>query len=501
MATSLATSLATSPGVIAPPHPPVHRRLSAPALAALVTGWQSGGPAYAALADAVRGAVLSGTVAPNTRLPSERDLAVALGVSRTTTAAAYAALRERGFVTSRTGVGTVAVLPRPARRAQPQWCGGDAPVPVGVEPPEDLVDLGQAAPAAPPQLHAAYGRALEALPGYLSGRGYEPLGLQPLREAVAQRLTERGTPTTPDQVLVTTGAQHAIATVAQSLLGPRDRVVVQSPTYAHGIEAMVGRGARVVGFPVGAGLPGDGPGFDVALFESTIRAATPRLAYLVPDFHNPTGYSLTSDERAEVRRIALRHRVTVIGDETLTDIALDGPAPEPLAGDGSATSHLLTVGSASKTFWGGLRVGWVRAHPDVVAHLARVRGASDIATSVLEQLAVVELLARRDEVLAERLPLLRSQRDLLRSAVTAAIPSWHVTAPAGGLSLWVDLGRPLAHALAAAAAVRGLVVNPGPSLTPDGAATSRVRLTFAPDAEAIRRAVPRLVAAWEHVTG
>ena len=273
----------------APALPPVHRRLSAPALGALIDGWQTGGPAYVALADAVRGAVLSGTVPPHTRLPSERELAGTLGVSRTTTAAAYAALRERGFVMSRTGVGTVAVLPRPARRTQPQWCGGDAPVPVGVEPPDDLVDLSQAAPAAPSQLHAAYGRALEALPAYLSGRGYEPLGLEPLREAVAQRLTERGTPTTPDQVLVTTGAQHAITTVAQSLLGPRDRVVVQSPTYAHGIETMARRGARVVGFPVGAGLPGDGPGFDVGLFESTIRAATPRLVYLVPDFHNPTG--------------------------------------------------------------------------------------------------------------------------------------------------------------------------------------------------------------------
>ncbi|MGW6007224.1 MocR-like transcription factor YczR [Oerskovia enterophila] len=493
MSTSLAAPASTLP--------PVHRRLSAPALGALITGWQTEGPAYVALADAVRGAVLSGTVAPHTRLPSERDLAGALGVSRTTTAAAYAALRERGFVTSRTGVGTVAVLPRPTRRAQPRWCGGDAPVPVGVEPPDDLVDLGQAAPAAPPQLHAAYGRALEALPDYLSGRGYEPLGLQPLREAIAHRLTERGTPTTPDQVLVTTGAQHAISTIAQSVLGPRDRVVVQSPTYAHGIEAMVGRGARVVGFPVGAGLPGDGPGFDVALFESTVRAATPRLAYLIPDFHNPTGYSLTPDERAEVRRIALRHRVTVIGDETLSDIALDGPAPEPITGDGSATSHLLTVGSASKTFWGGLRVGWVRAHPDVVAHLARTRAASDIATSVLEQLAVTELLARREEVLAERLPLLRSQRDLLRSAVTTAVPSWRVASPAGGLSLWIDLGRPLAHALTAAAAVRGVVINPGPSLTPDGGASSRVRLTFAPDAEAIGRAVPRLAAAWEHVAG
>ncbi|MEK8228759.1 pyridoxal phosphate-dependent aminotransferase [Oerskovia sp. M15] len=316
--------------------------------------------------------------------------------------------------------------------------------------------------------------ARRLLPPAAAPRGLRASARVPARLPVRTRLRAARTPASargdraaahrarhpdhPDQILVTTGAQHAISTIAQSVLGTRDRVVVQSPP-TRTASRRWSRGGASRRVPRGCGPAGDGPGFDVALFESTVREATPRLAYLVPDFHNPTGYSLTSEERAEVRRIALRHRVTVIGDETLTDIALDGPAPEPLAGDGSATSHLLTVGSASKSFWGGLRVGWVRAHPTSSRTL---RAPAQPATS-----------RRRS---SNSLRWSSCSPGATRSSPTgspAARPAR--PAPLGGhhrralvarrvtrgraLAL-VDLGRPLAHALAAAAAVRGVVINP-----------------------------------------
>jgi DNA-binding transcriptional MocR family regulator len=280
----------------------VHRHLSSAAAVRLLGRWHAGGPAYAALADAVRAAVLAGTLAPHTRLPSERDLAAALGVSRTTTAAAYRRLRELGFARSRTGAGTVVVLPHGGRRrGTGRTAGGDAPTGApAAAPPVDLADLAQATSAAPPGLHAAYARALERLPDYLGEGGYEPFGVAALREAVAARFTERGTPTEPDQVLVTTGAQHAITTLATTLLAGGDRAVVQSPTYYHAMEALRRAGARLVALPVGHGGPGS-PGFDVDLFESTLRQVSPRLVYLVPDFHNPTGYTLTPDGSATDR--------------------------------------------------------------------------------------------------------------------------------------------------------------------------------------------------------
>lgn len=491
----------------------VHRHLSPAAAARLLGRWHAGGPAYTALADALRAAVLAGTLAPHTRLPSERDLAAALGVSRTTTAAAYGRLRELGFARSRTGSGTVVVLPRAsARRPADRAAGGDAPPgPAPRTAPIDLADLSQATSAAPSGLHAAYSRALERLPEYLSGGGYEPYGLGVLREALADHHTRRGTPTTPDEVLVTTGAQHAITTLADTLLGAGDRAVVQSPTYYHAMESLRRAGARLVPVPVGRGDRGarggrdhDAPGFDVDLFDSTLRQVAPRLVYLVPDFHNPTAYTLTPEERAGVRDAAARHRVTVVGDETLTDLDLDGdpdatgPVVEPLAGDGTSP-YVVTVGSASKSFWGGLRVGWVRAHPDLVARLARTRQSADIATAVLEQLTVVELLDDAAAVLAERRRTLRAQRDLLCGLLARALPQWRVDVPEGGLSLWVDLGAPVAQALAAAAAAEGVLVNAGPTFTPDGSAADRLRLTFSRPPEQLEHAVARLSAAWGRV--
>jgi DNA-binding transcriptional MocR family regulator len=483
---------------------PAVRHVSAAATARLLGDWRSGGPVYLALADALRSAVLSGTLAPLTRLPSERDLASALGVSRTTTASAYARLRELGFAVSRVGSGTVAVLPRASaserpsgRRPAPAVPAGDAPAAERIEEDGTLelaapLDLGQATPSATPALHAAFSRALEALPAYLGTGGYAHHGIDPLRVAIADRYTARGVPTTPDQVLVTTGAQQAIALLAAAFVAPRETVVVESPTYFHGIEALRRTGGRVVGVPVG----------DVETLASAVRRTRPRLVYLVPDFHNPTGRSLTADERASVRELADRTGVVVVGDETLTDLALDDDAAvsTPFAGDG-ASPHVVSVGSASKVFWGGVRVGWVRGPEQVVQRLARTRQSFDIATAVLEQLAVVELLARHDEILPARVADLRARRDLLVDALRSAVPDWDVPSPPGGLCLWVGLGRPVGQAFAAAAVAESVRVTAGPSFTPDGGARDRVRLTFTRTPDELEDAVGRLARAWRRVAG
>ncbi|WP_419706351.1 PLP-dependent aminotransferase family protein [Promicromonospora sp. NFX87] len=483
--------------------PTVLRQLSPATTARLLGAWHAGGPAYLALADALRAAVLSGTLAPHTRLPSERELAAVLGVSRTTTSGAYARLRELGFATSRVGSGTVTTLPQRATGPVPgRPAGGDAPVAgetlrgavraVGLSGTGHL-DLWQATPPAPPELHEAFTRALEGLPAYLDSGGYEPYGLAPLREAVAARYRERGVPTTADEILVTTGAQQAIALLAHTHLRPGDRAVVESPTYFHAMEAMRDAGGRVVGVPAGP--------LDVDLLASTVRRAKPRLVYLVPDYQNPTGSVLSADERAAVREIADRHGVTVVGDETLVELGLsDDRTPPPFAGDGTSP-HVVSVGSASKAFWGGLRVGWVRAHPQVIAQLARARQSADIATAVLEQLAVTELLGRRAEVMVGRRHMLRERRDLLVGHLRESFP-WDVPTPPGGLFCWVDLGLPVAQAFAAAAAAEGALVAAGPLFTPDNAgAASHVRLTYTRSPAELTEAVPRLVRAWGRVAG
>lgn len=457
-------------------------RVSGHGLARLLGNWQQGGTAYVALADGLRRALMSGSLPLRTQVPSERELAAALNVSRTTTTAAYQRLRDEGLLVSRRGSGSITTLPA-TRHRHAAATGRTA------EQTEGTIDLTMAAPGAPAQLHQAYTAALNRMPEYLTARGYEPTGLPLLRAAVAERFTERGTPTTADQILITTGAQHAIHLVMEAMVGPGDRVAVEHPTYPNAIETIRSRAARPVPVPI------TDHGLDIDLLESTIKQVSPRLVYLVPDFHNPTGRCLDAEARERVRYLARRYRTTVIGDETLTDLALDGPPPPPLATAGTGSS-VITVGSASKSFWGGLRVGWIRAHPDLIERLAVARSVSDVGTAVLEQLAVYELMDYREEILAERTARVRASRDALIELLWEHLPSWHGYTPAGGLSLWADLGAPVSTAMAALALNHGVRMTPGPAFGVDGSFENFIRLTFTASPEVLADAVGRLATVW-----
>src|SRR3954447_20593275 len=282
------------------------RGLSGPHLARLIGAWRSARPGYVALAAAIRLLVLDGRLPLRTRLPGERELAAALGVSRTTAAAAYASLRDEGFLISRRGAGSWTSLPADRRAAAP---GDEAP------PEGDVIDLSAAATAAPEgALHRALAAATAELPRHLPGSGYDAVGLRALRAAIADRLTARGAATTPEQVLVTAGPQHALALLLRVLAGPGDRVLVDHPTYPNALDAVRAAGARPV--PV-ALTPG---GWDLDMLEATLRQSAPRLAYLIADHHNPTGLTLDADARARAVALARATRTPLVVDETMAEL-------------------------------------------------------------------------------------------------------------------------------------------------------------------------------------
>ncbi len=479
------------------------RRINGPALAALVGRWQRPGPAYQALADAIRRAVLAGTLPLSTRLPGERELASSAGVSRTTSTAAYRLLREQGYLVSRQGSGTVTALPRPTSGILPRPTSGAVPRRPGQvrRPPrpapvahplsaEGIVDLSIAAPASPPDLDDACRRAVTALRGAGIGHGYAPLGLEVLREAVAERYTARGVPTTAEQVLITTGAQHAIALLVGAHAGPGDRVLVEQPTYPHAIDAVRAAGARPVPVPSGP----DGV-TDLDLLASTVRQVAPRLVYLIPDHRNPIGTSLDADGRERARELSRRTGTVLAGDEVLTELTLEGPPPPPWAGDGT-DARVVSIGSMSKSHWGGLRVGWVRGSRDLVTRLALARRSADLGTAVLDQLVATELLRQGDAPVEAQRAELRAGRDLLVALLHDRLPQWRFTVPRGGQSLWVDLGAPVSSALSALALAHGVRVAPGPAFGVDGAMEDRLRLPYTAGPEALERAVDALALAW-----
>jgi DNA-binding transcriptional MocR family regulator len=153
---------------------------------------------------------------------------------------------------------------------------------------------------------------------------------------------------------------------------------------------------------------------------------------------------------------------------------------------------VITVGTMSKSCWGGLRIGWIRATARTVRELAALRASVDMAGPVLDQLLAVELLDKWDEVLASRRALLRVRRAALLDALVEHAPGWSVRRPHGGISVWVRLPTPSATRLAARAARAGVLVVPGPAFSVDGTFEHHLRLPFTLAPAEIGGAVERL---------
>nr|WP_236656582.1 PLP-dependent aminotransferase family protein [Streptacidiphilus jiangxiensis] len=463
--------------------------------------WQraDAGPAYRALAGGLRTLVLDGRVPVETRLPAERELSTTLGVSRTTVAAAYELLRTEGFLSSRRGAGSWTALPA----GRPMPAGGLSPHTAGVVPgPGEVIDLGVAAMSAPePWLTDAMTAAVAELPAWTRTHGDFPAGLTPVRQAVADSYTARGLPTGPEQIMITTGAAGGLSLLLRQLLGPAERVAVESPSYANALQAMRFAGGRAVPVPLLR------EGWDLDAWARTLRDAAPRLAYLIPDFQNPTGLLMSEDERRALVAAARSTGTLLVADETMVEMCLDPDLatrmPRPLAAFDRGGS-VVTLGSAGKTFWGGLRIGWIRAAPELIRRLATDRASLDVSSPVVEQLAVRHLLSPEvlPEVLAHQRARVRVQRDALVEAVRELLPGWTFRLPQGGLSLWVRNDAGLSgSALATTAERHGVWIGSGPRFGVDGVLERFVRLPFSQPPEVSREAVRRLATAAAALTG
>ncbi len=545
-------------------------RLSPASLHRALGAWRDtlgGEPLHRELAERLRLLILDGRLPLGARLPSERALAEELGLSRTTVASAYDALRASGHAASRQGSGTVATLPGPAL------------IPSKPLAEAGLVDLSRASLPASRFVPPALRTAAEELPTFLSGTGYDLRGLPHLRTKIARHYTERGLPTRPEQVMVTLGAQHAIHLLAAALLRPGDRALVEAPTYPPAAEALRLAGARLVTTPVvstGPSLPDDGApgpgarvaaggglaggpgkrgvaadataglgsatdaggptgptrptgptadGWDAEQFAATLRRATPTLAYLMPVRHNPTGSSMSRATRAAVLAAARDSGTILVIDETTASLDLSGVGPGSAFGDDAdaaaagvvrasetptsprglgrrAAASVVHLGSLGKLFWGGLRVGWIRAEPEIVERCIAARPAHDLGTPVVEQLAAAHLLEAWDEAVAERAEQLRASAAALSRLAAEHLPGWVVPPVEGGLAAWAVLPHAASSALAIAAREHGVLIPAGPWFGVDGGAFERfVRIPITVGVDELERAIPALGAAWAEVSG
>jgi DNA-binding transcriptional MocR family regulator len=465
--------------------------LSADAATRLLTGWRRGtGSTSSRLAGALRAAIDRGELLPETRLPPERDLARALDVGRGTVAAAYGALLRAETIERRQGSGSWVRTPAvgngggelasrsPHRLAS--LVGADD---------KGAINLQPASFAMPPGLDDLLAEAGRELARVSRGHGYLPQGYAPLRRAIAARLSERGLPTTEDEILVTTGAQQAIALTAMVLVRPGEFVLLEDPTFPGAIDAYQFVGARLLAVPVTTN------GMDIGAAADALDRVEARVVYVTPSFQNPTGTLMPTDARQHLLALAQRHDAVIVEDDTFGELAFGTTRLPPIARF-DRDGRVVLVGSLSKIFWGGLRVGWIRASRHLLGRLGHAKGVIDLASSLPSQALATAMLRHGHELRRRRIEEARAGLAALADLLAKHLPSWTYTAPAGGLVLWVKLPQGSATEFARMARQHGVAILPGTAVSPSNAGDDRIRIPFSASRTELADAMPRLARAW-----
>lgn len=400
----------------------------------------------------------SGALPAGSRLPPVRALEKQLGLSKNTAQAAYDELVARGLVEAREREGVFVLAA--SRYAAPGTMIAARPA-AFVAPPlsrPDVAPRGMIALSTvfidpdllPTERIAECARSVlrERMPSHYDAQGYRPL-----REAIARRLQARGLDVEPDEIVITTGSQQSLDIVARSLTVRR--VAVESPVYAYAKLLFQTLGHEIVGLHLDPFT-----GLDLDAWERAL-ATKPALAYLIPSFHNPTGYSYTSAELRRVLELCAKHGVAILEDDWGSDMLSDGeyrPMLRMLGG-----KDVLYVNSFTKKLLPSLRIGFIAASPALVPTLVAMKRLSTLGNAWLTEAIVAEFLERG--YYDTHLQTLQRALDGRYAACLAALDElmpdgvrW--TRPGGGPTLWLDIPRSIDYAaLEAHLARRGVHIS------------------------------------------
>jgi 2-aminoadipate transaminase len=316
---------------------------------------------------------------------------------------------------------------------------------------------------------------------------------------IARHAARYGPRLTADNILVTTGSQQALDLLGKVLVNPGDRILVESPTYMGALQAWNAYGAEY------AAVPTDENGMLTPALEAALRAG-PKFIYVLPNFQNPTGVTLSLERRRRLIELADHYGVPIVEDDPYgqlryagehlpTVVSLDAELHD--GGDAAYTGNVIYLSTFSKTLAPGLRVAWVAAPADVIRKLVQAKQGADLHTATFNQMLAYEV-ARRG-FLDRHVRMLREvyheRRDAMLAAMDAHFPpgvQW--TRPDGGLFLWVTLPAGVdAAELLRTAIARRVAFIPGGAFHPCGGGENTLRLNFsycAPDT--IREGIARL---------
>ncbi|MCS7060834.1 MAG: PLP-dependent aminotransferase family protein [Anaerolineae bacterium] len=327
-------------------------------------------------------------------------------------------------------------------------------------------------------------------------------GYRPLRELIASWMCTESRHHLPacgiDNILITSGSQQALDLIGRMFIDPGDRILVESPTYLGALQAWSAYGPQYVT------VPSDEAGMVVDALEDALRTR-PKFIYLVPNFNNPTGRTLSLQRRRQLVELAARHGVPIVEDDPYGQLRFEGEALPSLVSLAAHTSmantayhgSVIYLSSFSKILAPGFRLAWVCADPEVIVTLTRGKQGADLHTSTLSQNIAYEVA--KDNFLDRHLEVIRqtyrTRRDVMLAAMQQHFPldaRWN--RPEGGMFLWCELAPGVdATERLRAAVPKKVAFVPGASFYPCGGGENTMRLNFsnaAPDK--IREGIARL---------
>ena len=444
-----------------------------PASLSRMLGGQPGEALPEALADALLDLIDAGFLPAGAVLPPQRACAATLQVSRQTVAEAFGILEAAGHIAALVGSGTRVRSGRAAVSTDGRLFSFSEAAP-------GLIDLSTGALPASEVVRRVLLEDHVDLDEYFDTDGYFPAGLPILRAAIAERLTRDGVPTVLQQIVVTNGAQHASYLASQLLVSAGDTVLVEETTYRGELAELRLLGARVESVPLTAA------GLALDLVDRGLRRA-PVTLYCQTSIHNPAGLTMAPSHRKALAALLDHYGVPVVEDCCSYDLTASG-LPAPMLAGEMSDDLVLTIGTLSKLFWGGLRIGWLRASSTRIRQLIERRKAEDLASPISTQVVATNLMTHVGEARQERRALLQAGREATCEVVSDVFPAWVWTASQGGTGLWIDTHND-SSALAEAAKRVGVRLAPGPGYSAYDGQRTMLRLPVWHEPESLEKAL------------
>lgn len=308
-------------------------------------------------------------------------------------------------------------------------------------------------------------------------------GVGPLREMITRHTQRYSIQVSPENVMITSGSQQALDLIGRIFINRGDRILVESPTYLGALQAWNAYGAEYIA------IPSDENGMITDELEKSLRCG-PKFIYVLPNFQNPTGATMSLDRRKKLVELADRYGVPIIEDDPYGQLRFEGehlPAVEVLdsrirAANGWYSGNVIYLSTFSKLLAPGLRLAWVIAPPEVISKLVQAKQGADLHTSTFNQMLAYEVAHKGflDKHVVTIRQVYLERRNVMLDALTEHMPDgvrW--THPQGGLFLWATLPEDIDTTDLLAEAIQEKVAFvPGGSFHPCGGGTNTMRLNF-----------------------